>query len=62
MKVMSKAQKKVGKVMHEFGSGKLHSGKGGPGVTYPKQALAIAMSDAKMPMRGQRTAKNKAKK
>ncbi len=27
-----------------------------------KQAVAIALSEAKMPMRGQRTAKNKAKK
>ena len=62
MKAMSKAQKKVGKVMNEFGSGKLHSGKGGPVVKNPKQAIAIAMSEAKMPMRGQRTAKNKAKK
>jgi len=49
-------------VMKEFGSGKLHSGKGGPVVKNPKQAIAIAMSEAKMPMRGQRTAKNKAKK
>jgi hypothetical protein len=48
--------------MKEFGSGKLHSGKGGPVVKNPKQAIAIAMSEAKMPMRGQRTAKNKAKK
>ena len=62
MKMMTKAQKKVGKVMSEFGSGKLHSGKGGPVVKNPKQAIAIAMSEAKMPMRGQRTAKNKAKK
>ena len=46
MKTMSKAQKKVGKVMHEFGSGKLHSGKGGPVVKNPKQAIAIAMSEA----------------
>lgn len=63
MKAMSKAQKKVGKVMGEFGAGKLHSGsKSGPVVKNPKQAIAIAMSEAKMPMRGQRTAKNKAKK
>ncbi len=48
--------------MKEFGSVKLHSGKGGPVVKNPKQAIAIAMSEAKMPMRGQRTAKNKAKK
>ena len=46
MKAMSKAQKKVGKVMSEFGSGKLHSGKGGPVVKNPKQAIAIAMSEA----------------
>jgi hypothetical protein len=37
-------------------------GSGGKVVTSPKQAIAIALSEAKMPMRGQRTAKNKAKK
>jgi hypothetical protein len=58
----SKAEKKVAKVMTEFGKGELHSGKGGPVVKSQKQALAIALSSAKMPMRGQRTAKNKAKK
>lgn len=58
----SKAQTKVGKVMHEYKTGSLHSGKGGPVVKNPKQAIAIAMSEAKMPMRGQRTATNKAKK
>ena len=58
----SKAAKKVAKVMTEFGKGELHSGKGGPVVKSQKQALAIALSSAKMPMRGQRTAKNKAKK
>ena len=57
-----KKQAKVGKVMGEFKRGTLHSGKGGPAVKNPKQAIAIAMSEAKMPMRGQRTAKNKAKK
>ena len=37
---------KVEKVMHEFGSGKLHSGsKKGPKVTNPKQAVAIALSE-----------------
>ena len=55
---MTKAAKKVGKVMHEFKTGKLHSGAGGKVVKNPKQAVAIAMSEAKMPMRGQRTAKN----
>jgi hypothetical protein len=38
---------KVAKVMHEFGEGKLHSGsKKGPEVTNPKQAMAIALSEA----------------
>lgn len=55
-------QAKVGKVMGEFKEGTLHSGKGGPVVKDKKQAIAIAMSEAQMPMRGQRTAKNKAKK
>lgn len=59
---MTKAEKKVGKVMGEYKAGTLHSGKGGPVVKSRKQAVAIAMSEAKMPMRGQRTAKNKAKK
>jgi hypothetical protein len=39
-------QKKVGTVMREFKAGKLHSGKGGPVVKSPKQAVAIAMSEA----------------
>ena len=46
MKPMTKAQKKVGKVMHEFKMGGLHSGKGGPVVKNPKQAVAIALSEA----------------
>ena len=53
---------KMGKVMGEYKEGTLHSGKGGPVVKDRKQAIAIGMSEAKMPMRGQRTAKNKAKK
>ena len=40
---------KVGKVMHEYKTGTLHSGKGGPVVKSRKQAVAIAMSEAKMP-------------
>lgn len=39
---------KVGKVMHEFKVGGLHSGKGGPIVKSRKQAVAIAMSQAGM--------------
>lgn len=53
---MTKAQKKVGKVMGEYKSGKLTSS--GKVVKNPKQAIAIALSEAKMPMRGARTAKN----
>jgi hypothetical protein len=52
----------MGKVMGEYKEGTLHSGKGGPVVKDRKQAIAIGMSEAKMPMRGQRTMKNKAKK
>lgn len=44
-------QAKIGKVMGEFKRGKLHSGKGGPVVKSPKQALAIAMSEAGMARR-----------
>jgi len=46
---MTKAQKKIGKVMGEYKSGKLHSGsKSGPMVKNPKQAIAIALSEAKI--------------
>jgi len=37
---------KVQKVMHEFKTGSLHSGKGGPVVKSKKQAVAIALSEA----------------
>lgn len=48
-KAMSKAgTAKVGKVMGEFKSGDLHSGaKAGPKVSSRKQAIAIAMSEAR---------------
>ena len=36
---------KVRKVMREYKEGTLHSGKGGPVVTNPKQALAIALTE-----------------
>ena len=39
---------KVGKVMKEFKTGSLHSGKKGPVVKSPKQAIAIALSEAGM--------------
>jgi len=41
-----KAAAKVGKVMGEFKAGTLHSGKGGPVVKNPKQAIAISLSQA----------------
>ena len=45
----TKAAKKVGKVMHEYKTGSLHSGsKKGPEVTSRKQAIAIALSEAGM--------------
>jgi hypothetical protein len=43
-----KAKKKIEKVMREFKEGKLHSGsKKGPVVKGKKQALAIALSEAR---------------
>ena len=42
----TKAEKKISKVMTEFGKGQLHSGKGGPVVKSQKQAVAIALSEA----------------
>lgn len=43
----TKAEAKISKVMREFKEGTLHSGKGGPVVKKPKQALAIAISESK---------------
>jgi Family of unknown function (DUF6496) len=40
------AQKKITQVMHEFKEGELHSGKTEVIVTNPKQAIAIALSEA----------------
>jgi hypothetical protein len=37
---------KIRKVMREFKEGTLHSGKKGPVVKNPKQAIAIAISEA----------------
>ena len=48
MKKASKGQKKVSIVMKEFKKGKLHSGKSGKIVKNPKQAIAIALSEAKI--------------
>lgn len=41
----AKKKSKVEKVMHEFKTGTLHSGKGGPVVKSKKQAVAIALSE-----------------
>ena len=38
---------KIRKVMREFKEGTLHSGKKGPVVKNPKQAIAIAISESK---------------
>ena len=49
-KKLTKAQKKVSKVLSEYKAGTLRSGKPGPGkgkkVTSRKQAIAIALSEA----------------
>jgi hypothetical protein len=56
----TKAQAKVARVMREFKTGKLRSGKPGPGkgpnVTSRKQAVAIAMSEAGMTRKRKRRA------
>ena len=45
---MAKGKGKIEKVMREFKKGELHSGsKKGPEVTSRKQAVAIAMSEAR---------------
>lgn len=46
METKKKLKTKEAKVMHEFKAGELHSGKNGPIVTNPKQAVAIALSEA----------------
>lgn len=42
----TKAEKKISKVMREYKAGTLHSGKNGPVVKNPRQAVAIALSEA----------------
>lgn len=47
-KAPSKGKAKIETVMHEWKEGKLHSGsKKGPKVTNKKQAVAIAISEAR---------------
>ena len=50
---MKSSSSKVQKVMKEFKTGKLHSGsKKGPVVKSRKQAIAIALSEARMSKKG----------
>jgi hypothetical protein len=59
---LSKAAKKIGKVMGEYKEGALKSSSGQK-VKSRDQAIAIAMSEARsMPKRGGRTATNRGKK
>lgn len=57
----SKKSAKVSKVMREYKSGTLHSGKGGPVVKSRRQAIAIAMSEAKMSKPKKKVAKKRGK-
>ena len=43
----AKAQRKISRVMHEYGEGKLRSGGSGKKVTSQKQAVAIGISEAR---------------
>ncbi len=56
----AKAQKKISKVMHEYGKGKLKSGRSGKKVKDRKQAVAIAISEARE--RGYKVPKEKKSK
>ena len=47
-KLMTPSQKKVGKVMKEFKRGELNIGQSPKKVKNPKQAIAIALSEAGM--------------
>jgi len=46
MKAKTKSMKKVTKVMKEFKAGTLNVGKSSKKVSNPKQAIAIALSEA----------------
>ncbi len=48
MMATKKQTAKIAKVMGEFKDNGLHSGKGAPVVKNPKQAIAIALSEAKV--------------
>ena len=56
MATTKKKPAKIGKVMHEYKAGELHSGsKSGPLVKSRKQAIAIAMSEAGMTKKTKKT-------
>ncbi len=46
-KYSDKAERKIRRVMHEWGEGKLHIGKSAKTVKSQKQAIAIAISEAR---------------
>lgn len=53
-------KQQISEEMHKFKEGKLHSGsKTGPRVTNPKQAIAIALSEAHVPKKKKKKAKKK---
>jgi len=60
MKKMSKASAKIAKVMGEYKEGKLHAGANPKGpkkaamVKNPKQAIAIALSEAGVAKKGKK--------
>ncbi len=54
----SKFKNKIEKVMHEYKEGALHSGsKKGPQVKNRKQAIAIALSEARKAVKGKKKRK-----
>jgi hypothetical protein len=57
--LMATKKTKTQKVMHEFKTGTLHSGKGGKVVTNRKQAIAIALSEQSKVNKKKKTRKSK---
>lgn len=56
----SRREEKFGKVLEEFGEGKLRSGsKKGPKVKNKKQAIAIAFSEVKRDVKKKKTSRGK---